>query len=236
LSEREAADEWAKIVGVNIFILDRRPAKLAVAGVEHEVGSLRGFWKITELDEERAGDLSAWEAAVSAMPSPKAALIADVVEMPLASKTGIEVSAHLVIGWDEGRTSVTDMGWDYLPVLGYAVRDPASGIFALHERRDGALHRLDHDRAVELGLIGPDGQLLRRGQPVITGCENVRAFLDKYADADCTLSTGNNETLMTAIEGGELPSAEWFVGKTPMQIKNYPSKRRSGSASPEPHP
>jgi hypothetical protein len=58
-------------MGVNIFILDRRPAKLAVAGVVQDVGSLRGFWKITELDEERAAELSAWEAAVSAIPSPK---------------------------------------------------------------------------------------------------------------------------------------------------------------------
>jgi hypothetical protein len=54
-----------------------------------------------------------------------------------------------VIGWDEGRTSVTDMGRDYLPVLSYAVRDPANGN-ALHERRDGALHRLEHDQAVSV--------------------------------------------------------------------------------------
>src|ERR1700733_3195558 len=125
-----------KAMGVNIFILDRRPVKLAVAGVVQDVGSLRRFWKITELDEERAGELSASEAAVSAMPSPKAALIADIVEIPLASKPEIKVSAHEVIGWDEGRTRVTDMGWDYLPVLGYAVRDPESGIFVLHEERD----------------------------------------------------------------------------------------------------
>jgi hypothetical protein len=34
-------------MGVNIFILDRRPVKLAVAGVVQDVGSLRAFWKIT---------------------------------------------------------------------------------------------------------------------------------------------------------------------------------------------
>src|ERR1700733_2234088 len=140
-------------MGVNIFILDRRPIKLAVAGLELEVGALRRFWKITELDEERAGELDASAAAVSGKPSPKAAMIADVVEMPLASKPGIEVNAHQVIGWDKGRTSVTDMDWDYLPILGYAVRDPGSGVFTLHESRDGALHRLNRDRAVELGLI-----------------------------------------------------------------------------------
>ena len=137
-------------MGVNIFILDRRATKLAIAGVVQDVGSLRRFWKITELDEERAGELSASEAAVSAMPSPKAAMIADVVEVPLASRPDIEISAHQVIGWDEGRTSVTDMGWDYLPVLGYAVRDPDSGVFTLHERCDGVLHPLGrrHRRGV----------------------------------------------------------------------------------------
>ena len=45
------------------------------------------------------------------------------------------------------------------------------------------------------------------------------SFLDKYADADCTLSTGNKETLMTAIKGGELPPAERFVCKKPMQVE-----------------
>jgi hypothetical protein len=54
------------------------------------------------------------------------------------------------------------MGWDYLPVLGYAVRDPDSGAFILHERRDGVLHPLGRDRAVELGLIGTDGQFVGR--------------------------------------------------------------------------
>jgi hypothetical protein len=166
-------------------------------------------------------------------------MIADVVEMPLASKPGTEISAHQVIGWDEGRTSVTDMGWDYLPVLGYAVRDPNSGVFTLHETRDGVLYPLGRDHAVELGLIGSDGQLIRHGQPVITGCENVRPFLDNYVDADCTLSTGNAVTLMTVIESGKLPPAEWFVGKKPMQVKQYPPERPASRATPSldsPHP
>jgi hypothetical protein len=33
-------------MGVNIFILDRKPARLAVAGIVRDVGSLRRFWKI----------------------------------------------------------------------------------------------------------------------------------------------------------------------------------------------
>jgi hypothetical protein len=75
-------------MGVNISILDRRPVKLAIAGTTQNIGSLRGFWKITELDEERAGELSASKAIVAGMPSPKAAMVADVVEMPLGSASG----------------------------------------------------------------------------------------------------------------------------------------------------
>jgi hypothetical protein len=208
-------------MGVNIYILDRRSVRLRVGGFEQGIGSLRRFWKITEVDEERFDELRASEAVVSAMPSPKAAMVSDVVEMPIASPPGIEVKAHLVIGWDEGRTRVTDMGWDYLPVLGYAVRDPAGRAFVLHELRDGALHRLDRERAWALRLVGPDGQLAEHGQPVITACENVRPFLDRYADADCALSNGSKERLITIIEGGELPPPEWFVGRKPKDVEKY---------------
>jgi hypothetical protein len=217
-------------VGVNIFILDRRLAKLTVAGIEQDVGLLRRFWKITELDEERSSELTASEAAVSTMQSPKAAMIVDVVEMPLASKSGVEVPAHRVIGWDEGRTSVTDMGWDYLPVLGFAVRDRASGIFALHEIRDGALHLLERDRALELGLIRADGRLVRRGQPVIKECRSVHPVVAGYAEADCTFDNGASERLWIATSGTDLPAEAWFIGKRPMDTKLY----RRNSATPEP--
>ena len=59
-----------------------------------------------------------------------------------------------MIGWDEGRTRVTDMGWDYLPTLGYGVRDRESGSFVFHEDRAGALYPVSRERASELGLIG----------------------------------------------------------------------------------
>jgi hypothetical protein len=90
--------------------------------------------------------------------------------------------------------------------------------------RDHLLHPIDAARARELDLLDHNDQLVRHGQPRITGCENVRSsFLDKYADADCTLSTGAKETLMTTIEGSELPPAEWFLGKRPMDVRRYPT-------------
>lgn len=209
-------------MGVNIFILDRRRVKLAVAGIVQDVGSLRRFWKITELDGERSDELRASEAAAATMPSPKAAMLADVDEMPLGSESGIKVKAHLVIGWDEGRTSVTDMGWDYLPVLGFAVRDPDSKVFVLHEERDHALYRLDRERAVELCLIRPDGQLSRLGQPTISECRSVRPFMAGYAEAECTFNDGRQKKLLINLTDGRQPDPSWFTGKKPMQVEHYP--------------
>lgn len=213
-------------MGVNIFILDRRPTRLVVGGTTQDIGTLRRFVKITELDEERSDELNASEAASSALPSPRAAMLADVDEMPLGSEAGIAVRAHLVIGWDQGRTRVTDMRWDYLPVLGYAVRDPDSGLFVLHEERDGALHRLDGARSVELGLTGADGRLLEHGQPVIAECRSVRAYYVRgYAEADCTFDDGRQAKLLIDIAGASLPGPAWLIGKKPAEIEHYPPAR-----------
>jgi hypothetical protein len=159
-------EEIYRFMGVNIYLLDRRPVQLVVAGTLQHIGALRGFWKVTEMDDERVRELRAAETAASLMPSPKAAMIADVEEKPLAREADTSVRAHCVIGWDEGRTSVTDMRWDFLPVLGYAVRNP-DGAFVLHEERDDGLHGLERERALQLGLIDREGRLVRRGQPVI---------------------------------------------------------------------
>jgi hypothetical protein len=220
-------------MGVNSFLLDRRTARLLIGGSSQTVGTLRRFFKLTELDEERAAEL---DAAARITPSPAAAMLMDITELPLADEPAKPLAAHLVLGWDEGRGSVTDFGWDHLPQLGYAVRNPATQEYVLFELRDELLYPIDERRALDLSLLDKQGNLICRGQPVITGCENVRPFLDRYADADCTLSSGSKVTLMTAIEGGELPPAEWFVGKKPMQVERYPSQRRRGAALSEPHP
>lgn len=212
-------------MGVNTFLLDRRSATLIVGGSKQLVGTLRRFFKLTELDEERAGEREAAEAAAQTRPSPAAAMIMDVWDLSLASAPGTPVAAHLVLGWDEGRGSVTDYHWDFLPTLGYAVRNSVTQEYALHELKDDLLYLLNSVRAHDLGLLDAHDGLVRHGQPVITECANVRPFLDRYADADCTLSTGKKETLMTKIERGELPPAEWFIGKRPMQVEKYLPER-----------
>jgi hypothetical protein len=224
-------------MGVNTFLLDRRTATVLIGGSSHTVGTLRRFFKLTELDEERAAEL---DAAAGITPSPAAAMIMDITELPLADEPAKLVAAHLVLGWDEGRGSVTDFGWDYLPQLGYAVRNAATQEYVLFELREGLLYSIEAKRSFNLGLLDADSHLIRRGQPVITGCENVRPFLDRYADADCTLSTGVMEKLMTVLEGTALPPPEWFVGKTPREVAKYPpdrpdgSRRAAGAASPKP--
>lgn len=205
-------------MGVNTFLLDRRTATVVIDGTKQTVGTLRRFFKLTEFDEDRAAER---DSATLIRPSPVAAMIMDVSDFPLASAPDTPVAAHLVIGWDEGRGSVTDFGWDFLPTLGYAARDPATHEYTLFELRDGLLHPIDAARACSLGLLDGQGRLVRHGQPVITSCENVRPFLDRYADADCTLSSGRKETLMTVIPDGQLPPAEWFLGKTPRQTTEY---------------
>jgi len=208
-------------MGVNIFILDRRPIQLSVAGKVQSAGSLRRFFKLTEANDERVAELEAAEAAALLAPSPRAAMVADFVELPLAVETGPLARAHRVIGWDEGRTKVTDLNWDYLPTLGYAICDSESGVFKLHEERGGALHLLDRARAVELGLIDSTGQLARQGQPTILECPAVRPFISGYGEASCTFDNGKQERLLFHLAGDELPLPSWFIGKKPDQVQQY---------------
>ena len=208
-------------MGVNIYILDRRPARLSIGGVEQSVGSLRRFWKTTELDNARLSELEASEEAACAIASPSAAMLADVYDMPLTSDKGVFVKAHLVIGWDEGRASVTDMGWDYLPILGYGVRHRETGTFVLHEEKEGALYPVSRERAVEAGLISSGGQLVPHGQPLVVQCRSVRPYIAGYAEADCTFNNGNAVKLLIGVTGEGLPDPAWFVGKKPRQAEHY---------------
>ena len=193
-------------MGVDKFILDRRTVPLLVGGTMQSVGTLRQFFKITELDKERIAEL---EVAEQIKPSPVAVMVLNQSDLAFASDPETPVAAHLVLGWDEGRGSVAEYYWEFLPELGYAVRDPQTGQYALYECRDDLLYEIDATRAHELGLLDLAGRLVRQGQPVITACKPVRAFLDRYAEADCVLSSGRQETLMTIMTGGgKLPPSD----------------------------
>lgn len=205
-------------MGVNTFVLDRRTATLLIGSGRHTVGTLRRFYKISELDDERVIEL---DAAARITPSPAAVLLMDITELPLAGEPDKPIAAHLVLGWDEGRGSVTDFGWDYLPRLGYAVRDRTDGNYALHEERDGRLHTIDDGRARELGLVNDAGELIRHGQPRITRCRSVKSYIAGYAEADCTFDSGDDDRLLIVTPDGQLPPETWLVGKRPMDVARY---------------
>lgn len=206
-------------MSVNTFLLDRRTATLMVGGTKQTVGTLRRFFKLTELDDERAAEL---EAAERTTQSPAAVMLMDIHEIPLATEPEQPIAVHLVLGWDEGRGSVTDFGWDYLPQLGYALRDPSTQVYTLFERRDSRLHPIDAARAWELNLLDSADHLVRHGQPRITECRGVKPYISGYAEADCTLETGRDDKLLTATAENRLPPAAWFVGKRPMDVRRYP--------------
>jgi hypothetical protein len=214
-------------MGVNLFLLDRRTITLLIGGSKQTVGTLRRFFKLTELDDERAAER---DAAAHITPSPAAALVMDITDLPLASEPDKPIAAHLVLGWDEGRGSVTDFGWDYLPRHGYAIRDQASGNYTLHEHRAGFLHPIDGRRARELDLLAAGGELVRHGQPRIATCRSVRPWIPGYAEADCTFDSGAVEKLLIVTPDNQLPPEEWFVGKRPMDVGRY----QQNLAGPEP--
>ena len=223
-------------MGVNNYILERRHVRLIVGGVEYSVGSLRRSWKTTELDSTRVVELEKFEKDARAAMCPSAAMLADVCDMPMASDGSALVKAHLVIGWDEGRVTVTDMGWDYLPILGYGVLDRATGSFVFYEEKDAELHSVGRTRAAEIGLVGSNGQLIRRGQPKITECRSVRLYIAGFAEADCTFENGSIEKVLISLTGEILPDPSWLVGKKPIEAGRYPPSdpRQLGSAIARP--
>jgi hypothetical protein len=210
-------------MGVQTYLLDRRKVTLLVAGQPVEIGTLRRFWKVTEIDSERAAEIEAAKTSIAGERAPPAVMIADVADIPLAIEPSRPIAAHLVIGWDADRSSVTDFGWDYLPALGYAVRGTNSAEYALYEERAGVLHPVTTSRAIELGIQDDAGKFQRRGQPSITECRSVRPYISSYAQADCTLSEGQTAEILTSVGSGTLPDPTWYVGKRPADVARYPA-------------
>jgi hypothetical protein len=208
-------------MGVQLYLLDRRLVTLLIGGVEEEIATLRQFWKVTEIDSARAAEIEAVKTSLRGKPAPFAAMIAGASEMPLASKPSRNIAVHLILGWDEDRASVTDLAWDYLPILGYAVKTADSTGYVLHEERDGLLHPISEGRAMELGILDASGRLIRTGQPSIIECKSVRPYIANYAEADCLLSDGRMVEILTSVEAGVLPTPGWYAGKRPSDVTKF---------------
>jgi hypothetical protein len=213
-------------MGVQTYLLDRRKVTLLVAGQPVEIGTLRRFWKVTEIESKRAAEIEAAQVSLRGHDAPVAVMIADVTEFPMAAEPSKPVAAHLVLGWDADRSSVTDFGWDYLPILGYAVQTSASAEYILHEERAGGLFPITRARAIELGIHNQAGQFLRLGQPSITECKSVRPYIASYVQADCVLSNGRNAEILTHTHPGQSPEITWYTGKRPSDVANYPSNAK----------
>jgi len=194
---------------------------LFVERIAVEIGTLRRFWKVTEIDEERAAEIKAVRASLAGKPVPVAVMVADVTELLLASAPGLSASVHLVLGWDEDRASVTDFVWEYLPILGYALKTNDSNSYALQELRDGLLYPMTESRAMSLGILDAGGRFVRRGQPSITECMAVKPYINLYAEADCLLSDGRTVEILTSIGAGNLPTPSWYEGKRPADVAVY---------------
>lgn len=209
-------------MGVQIYLLDRRNITLVIDGLCREIGTLRRSWKVTEIDGERASEIDATKENFHGKPAPVAVMVADVTILALETEPNRQVAAHLVLGWDADRSSVTDFGWDYLPVLGYAVQAGASAGYVLHEERAGGLSPVTRARAVALGIHDQAGQFLRQGQPAIAECRSVRPYIAGYAEADCILSNGHAAEILTSVKPEKLPEPAWFIGKRPSDVAHYP--------------
>jgi hypothetical protein len=209
-------------MGVNIFLLDRRLAELSIGTSIHKIGVLRRFWKSTEIDEARATKIADAKAELGSNKAPAAVLISDISDLPLASSPNEEARSHLVLGWDADRYSVTDLGWDFLPVLGYAVRLPGSSVYKLHESRKELLHPMTRDTAIANRILSRDGKLLRRGQPLIHSCSAVRPYVERYAQAECVLDDGREVKIVTVLQNNALPTQQWYEGKRPADVEHFP--------------
>ena len=209
-------------MGVNLYLLDRRKVHLTIAGHKYTVGSLRRFWKVTEIDEARASEIASAKAQLGDREAPAAVLITDISELPLAASPGRDVRCHAVLGWDIDRYLVTDFEWDFLPVLGYAVMEDAGKRYVLYENKDGQLYPIANDTAVDKQIIDESGHLLRRGQPRIQRCNEIQPFINRYAKAKCLLEDGRSVELLTTLNGELLPGQQWYAGKRPVDVEHFP--------------
>lgn len=207
-------------MGVQIYLLDHRTAILNIGGYRHTIGILRRSWKVTEVDDGRATEIEFAQRRLRSHDNPKAVLIADVTEMPLAGEAEYIVSSHLVLGWDTDRFEVTDFEWDYLPVLGYAVREPQADEYILYDVFENKLSKSTAEIAKENGLLTQTGEIARFGQPTITQCKSITPFMTNYVKADCILSDGRNAEILTAYSALP-PQADWYAGKRPDDVLHY---------------
>lgn len=213
-------------MGVDIYWLQPGTEReIRIGGGVHTAGVIRRLWKMTEtgLLPSRIEAVETLKDAQHArkLLTPRAV----VVDNPTLFGGQDELEAYQVLGWDAGRVKTQDLDWDHLPTLGWAI-DSGCGPLVLHEEVSGRLVPMIEARALELGILRPDGQLAEHHLPTIIECRSIRDMGEGYYDADCTLDSGQAAHVLGESEGGELPDATWFVGRNTGEAARYSLKEQ----------
>jgi hypothetical protein len=207
-------------MGVDIYGLEDAIGEIRVGERVHEVGVISRLWKVTETDlcDSRADTLDALEDAQRERrhETPRAVIVDNQFEF--GEQGGIRAS--LVLGWPAGTLKTQDYDWDHLPQLGWAV-ETSDGPPVLHEQAGEALLPMSEARAIELGVLDPNGALAEQYIPQIAACRSVATLGDTYYAAECTLRDGRQAQILGESESGALPPTSWFVGRTTEAASRY---------------
>ncbi len=123
--------------------------EIEVCGLRQQIGTLRHFGKLTELNEQSSAEMTALEALLGQMVAPIAAMNTDVIQKELEGGSSNPIKAHEIASWEEDRSHVLDLNWDFLPTIGYAVQDHDRRVFVLHEKTAGGLRPVTQNQATE---------------------------------------------------------------------------------------
>ena len=117
--------------------------------------------------------------------------------------------------------------WSFLI---HAARNLARAFAVLHERNGDMLTQMSEARAVEKGILDPDGTLAEQHVPVIAECRTVASLGETHYTADCVFQDGRTAQVLGESESGTLPPAGWFVGRPVDDAANYrlPDQLASG--------
>jgi Topoisomerase C-terminal repeat/Topoisomerase DNA binding C4 zinc finger len=130
-----------------------------------------------------------------------------------------EIQAALVLGWPAGMETTQGPDWDHLE-RGWAV-ETDGGPPVLHERDGDAITPITEARAVELGILGRDGEPAEQHIPTITNCLSVERLGETHYAANCLLRNGRSMRVLGESASGALPPAAWFIGQGVVGAANF---------------
>jgi hypothetical protein len=95
---------------VRLDTLDKRSVRLATGKTIYRIGTLRRFWKITEMTAVREQELRQTADAVTW--SPQAVMLAEPCQkVTIISDNPSIQNAHQVLGWNLGQVKTNDFAW-----------------------------------------------------------------------------------------------------------------------------